>query len=291
MATLFVVATPIGNLADLSPRAAQVLGEVELIAAEGVRRSRKLLSHLGISGRKLLSCREANRKRAAARVLEVLGQGRDAAYVSDAGTPGISDPGSYLVRQVAAAGHRVSPLPGPSALAAGLSVAGLEGPLAFLGFLPVRPGPRRKLLAQAADLGWALALFEAPHRLARTAGDLLAALGERPVVLCRELSKLHEEVSRTTLAELAGRSGEQAMRGEVTLLVSAGEAAGAAEQEVDRLLRDGLAAADASPSRLAARVAAQTGLGRKDIYRRLMELKAGAGAGGPLGQHEKGNQS
>ncbi|MCB2186067.1 MAG: 16S rRNA (cytidine(1402)-2'-O)-methyltransferase [Deltaproteobacteria bacterium] len=281
MADLYLVATPIGNLDDLSPRAAALLARVEIIAAESVTRTRGLLSHLGLTGKKLVSCREANRGQAARSVVGFLDQGRDVALVSDAGTPGISDPGAVVVRAAAAAGHRLCPLPGPSALAAALSVAGLEpGPVVFLGFPPVKPGPRRRLMAQVAALGWGLVLFEGPHRLAATAADLAEVLGERPVVLCREISKVHEEVAHTSTGELARetarrtRENAPAARGEVTLVVHGGAPPAAEAPDLDELLREGLARGEGSPSRLAKQVAKATGRPREEIYRRLLALRA-----------------
>ena len=288
MATLYVVATPIGNLEDLSPRAARVLAQVELVAAESVGRTRKLLSHLGISGRKLISCREANRKRAAAQVRAHLDQGRDAALVSDAGTPGVSDPASLVVATAAAAGHRVSPIPGPSALAAALSVAGLPGaPSVFLGFLPAKPGPRRRLLAQARDTGWPVVVFEAPHRLAATARDLEEVFGDRPLVLARELSKVNEQVLHTTCGGLGKELEGRELKGEITLVVAGGRPGGAEakEEDLDRLLAQGLERGDEPPSRLARRVAAATGLARERVYQRLLELKQG-----PVGQDHTDNE-
>lgn len=277
MATLYVVATPIGNLEDLSPRAARVLGEVPVVAAESLTRTRGLLSHLGLTGKRLISCREANRARAAREVVQALGEGQDVALVSDSGTPGVSDPGAVVVRAAAEAGHRVSPLPGPSALASALSLAGVEAaPVVFLGFTPAKPGARRKLLEKAGETGWPLVLFEAPHRLADTAQDLAGVLGDRPVLLARELSKIHEEVVHTTCRDLAARAARQPPKGEITLVVAGAakqEAKPAADDEVDGLLRQGLAEGAETPSRLARRVAAQTGLGREAVYQRLLKLK------------------
>jgi 16S rRNA (cytidine1402-2'-O)-methyltransferase len=275
MATLYVVATPIGNLEDLSPRAAQVLRRVPVVAAESVKRTRQLLAHLGAVGKRLISCREANRRRAALQVREVLDAGQDVALVSDAGTPGVSDPGGYLVRHLAGSGHRISPIPGPSALTAAVSVAGWAGaPFLFLGFLPAKPGPRRRLLARARDTGWPLVIFEAPHRLAATAAELAALMGERAVVMTRELTKLHEEVAYTTCRDLAASVKSQVTRGEITLLVAGGEPRQEAEgRELDRRLQEGLEAGGEPPSRLARRVAAELRLPRDEVYRRLLELK------------------
>lgn len=277
MSTLYVVSTPIGNLEDLTPRAARVLAEAPVVAAESMARGKKLLSHLGIRGKRLISCREANRQRAAAQVVEALEAGQDVALISDAGTPGVSDPGVAVVAAANAAGHRLCPVAGPSALAAGLSVAGLPVvPLVFLGFAPAKPGARRRLLQRAVDSGWAFVLFEGPHRLAETAADLTAvAGGERPVVLARELTKLNEEVLHTTCGELASLTQAQQARGEITLVV-AGAPSPLHEEEredlVEGLLVQGLAQGQ-PPSHVAKQVARQSGLPREQVYRRILELK------------------
>ncbi len=274
MATLFVVATPIGNLQDLSPRAAQVLKDTPVIAAESLTRTKKLLSHLGLRGKRLVSCREANRKLAAVKIREALDQGLDVALVSDAGTPGLSDPGGAVVAAIAQSGHRISPVAGPSALAAAVSVAGWPGaPFVFLGFLPAKPGARRRLLERARDTGWPFAFFEGPHRLADTARDLAELMGERKVVLARELSKVNEEVVHTTCEELAGTVKTQGVKGEITLLVAGGEPVARHLPDMDELLRQGLRQGAESPSRLAKRVAAATGQPREQVYRRLLVLK------------------
>jgi 16S rRNA (cytidine1402-2'-O)-methyltransferase len=274
MATLFVVATPIGNLEDLSPRAARVLDESPVVAAESLGRAKKLLAHLGLSGKWLISCREANRRQAAAKVLQALGEGKDVALISDAGTPGVSDPGQAVVEEVAKLGYRISPVAGPSALAAALSVAGTkQAPFVFLGFLPAKPGARRRLLEQAGALGWSLLAYEAPHRLAQAAEDLGEVLGERPVVVCRELTKLHEEILRSTCAELAGRLEPDKLRGEVTLVIGPGQAQGPDLEEVQRLVDEGLEAGELKPSALAREVAGATGLGREEVYQIILESR------------------
>lgn len=274
MARLLVVATPIGNLADLSPRAAEALAQSPVVAAESLRRARGLLSHLGLTGKRLVSCREANRARAAAQVLDALAAGMDVALVSDAGTPGVSDPASAVVAAALEAGYAVSPLPGPSALAAALSLAPFSvTPLAFLGFLPAKAGPRRRLLETARDTGWALALFEAPHRLAGTAADLAEVFGQRPLLLAREISKLHEQVLLSSCSDLASELDPDQVRGEITMVVAGGEPAAPGADQLDELLRRGLARGELAPSRLAKEVARQTGLGREAVYRRLLEMK------------------
>lgn len=274
MAKLLIVATPIGNLEDLSPRAARVLTQSPVVAAESVRRAKGLLSHLGISGKRIISCREANRERAARQVLAALEEGQDVVLISDAGTPGVSDPASAVVEAAAGAGFAVSPLPGPSALASALSLAAFTvTPLVFLGFLPAKAGARKKALEQARDTGWAVAMFEAPHRLERTARDLSEVFGERRLVVAREISKLHEEVVYTTCAELPQRLLEITVKGELTLVVEGGQPARAGQEELSDLLRRGLASGELSPSRLARQVAKETRLSRDEVYRRLLEIK------------------
>lgn len=278
MATLYMVATPIGNLEDLSPRAARVLRQSPVVAAESIGRAKKLLAHLGLEGKRLISCREANRRQASAKVLEALDQGHDVALISDAGTPGLSDPGQAVVEEVAQTAHRISPVAGPSALAAALSVAGLrQAPFIFLGFLPAKPGARKRLLAQAGASGWTLMAYEAPHRMADTARDLGEVLGERQVVVCRELTKLHEEILRATCAELAGRLDPDKLRGEITLVVGPGPAQEADASEVQRLVDEGLAAGEMKPSALAREVAGVTGMGREEVYQIILASRRTAG--------------
>lgn len=281
MATLHIVATPIGNLEDLSPRAARVLEQSPVVAAESVARAKKLLAHLGLPGKRLISCREANRRQAAAKVLEALDEGRDVALISDAGTPGLSDPGQAVVQEVAKTGHRVSPVAGPSALAAALSVAGInQAPFIFLGFLPAKTGARKRLLEQAGAGGWTLVAYEAPHRMADTARDLGEVLGERQVVVCRELTKLHEEIVRTTCDQLSQRLDPQRLRGEITLVVGPGPAREADLGEVQRLVDEGLAAGELKPSALAREVAGATGLGREEVYQIILASRQAAGQDG-----------
>ncbi|MCB2190857.1 MAG: 16S rRNA (cytidine(1402)-2'-O)-methyltransferase [Deltaproteobacteria bacterium] len=274
MATLFVVATPIGNLEDLSPRAARVLTQSPVVAAESVGRAKKLLAHLGLSGKWLISCREANRRQAAAKVLQALGEGKDVALISDAGTPGLSDPGQAVVEEVGKLGHRISPVAGPSALAAALSVAGIkQAPFVFLGFLPAKSGARKRLLEQAGASGWSLVAYEAPHRLAEAAKDLGQVLGERQVVVCRELTKLHEEILRTTCAELADHLEPEKLRGEITLVIGPGKAQEADPEQVRSLVEQGLAAGELKPSALAKQVAGATGLGREEVYQIILAIR------------------
>ena len=195
--TLYVVGTPIGNLEDLSPRAARVLGAVALVAAEDTRVTRRLLNRLEARPR-VVSFNEHNRRERLEPLLQALEQG-DVALVSDAGMPGISDPGRELVAAAAARGIRVEPVPGPSAVTTALAVSGLPADaFRFLGFLPRRKRERQERLREAADCPETLALFETPHRLRGALEDIADIFGERPIAVCRELTKLHEEVYRGT---------------------------------------------------------------------------------------------
>ena len=216
--TLYVVATPIGNLEDISARALRILGEVDLVAAEDTRTTRKLLTRHGISVR-LVSLFDANVRRRLPGLLKDLVDGKDLALVSEAGTPLISDPGVELVRAAAAAGHAVIPIPGPTAIAALLSVAGMPANrFTFLGFLPRKAGERRRLLEQVAAHPWPFAIYESPHRLLKSLEFLREELGDRDIVIGRELTKLYEESFRGTLTEAIGHF--QRPRGEFTIVVA-----------------------------------------------------------------------
>jgi len=227
--TLYVVATPIGNLEDVSLRALRVLREVDLVAAEDTRHVRKLLDHYGIRKR-VVSYHEHNERTRTPQLLAALRSGRSVALVSDAGTPALSDPGYPLVRACAEAQIPVVPVPGPSAAVAALVVSGLPTDrFLFLGFPPRRRPARRRFFEEVRDGRATLVLFESPHRLADCLEDALAVLGDRRAAVCRELTKLHEEVRRGTLSELVSWARQAAPRGEVTVVVEGAprEAAGA----------------------------------------------------------------
>ncbi len=215
---LFVVATPIGNLEDVSLRTLRVLKEVTLIAAEDTRHTRKLLSRHGISAR-LESYHDHNKERKTPQLLERLRAGDSIAVVSDAGTPGVSDPGYYLVRRAAEAGVPVVPIPGPTAIIAALSACGLPTDrFAFEGFLPSKPGKRKKRLEALLQEERTLIFYESPRRLKRFIAEIAECLGNREVVIAREVTKMHEEFIRGRAQELAGRLGE--VRGECTVIVA-----------------------------------------------------------------------
>ncbi len=274
-ATLYVVATPLGNLGDLSPRAADLLRCVPVVAAEDTRRTRGLLSHLGASPT-VLSFHAHSGERRLDAVLGILRDGRDVALVSDAGTPGVSDPGAELVAAARAADIAVIPIPGPSAVATALSAAGLPADrYLFLGFVPRKGGERTRLLTRAAEEEWSVVLFEAPTRLGTLLQDLARLAGpERRAAVARELTKLHEEFRHGTLAELADYYSEHEPRGEITVVVAG---TGAPAPEEDRteeaaehaveLLAEGL-----SRREVARRLTESHGLSRNDAYRLVTGL-------------------
>ncbi len=221
--TLHIVATPIGNLRDITLRALDVLRTADLIAAEDTRHSQQLLSAYGIQAR-LLAVHEHNEAAAAVRVVEALREGRSVAYVSDAGTPGISDPGARLVQAVRAAGLPVAPLPGASAACAALSVSGLDGPWLFHGFLPAKTGERRRTLDSLRGLACALVFYEAPHRIQETVADLATSLGpDRMLLIGRELTKRFEQIHACPLGEAPAwlEADENRRRGEFVLIAAA----------------------------------------------------------------------
>jgi 16S rRNA (cytidine1402-2'-O)-methyltransferase len=271
---LYVVATPIGNLADVTLRALDVLRDVPLIAAEDTRLTRRLLDRHGITGRTTSFHARSPGSRLAA-LVEHLQNGQDLALVTDAGTPAVSDPGADLVAAWAAAGGRVVPIPGASAVLAAVAATGVAGPRwAFEGFLPRSGRERRERLAAIAADTRGCVIFEAPGRVAGTLRDLVAACAEaRSGAVARELTKMHEQIVRSTLAELAAAvdAGSIPARGEFVLVVGMGEAREAPREDavatalaaVDRLVAEGVARGEA-----ARRVAAESGVPRRRLYRR-----------------------
>jgi 16S rRNA (cytidine1402-2'-O)-methyltransferase len=278
--TLFVVATPIGNLQDLSPRAAACLRDAGLLLAEDTRHTRHLLDACGIARapQTIESLHEHNERDRVPAVLDQLRAGLDVALVTDAGTPLMSDPGALLVTAAAAAGLDVMAVPGPCAAVAALSVAGLPtGRFAFEGFLPAKPAARRRVISTLAQEPRTLVFYEAPHRLVETLADLAAAFGDaRTASVARELTKRFECTYRGTLGELATRSRDDAdmTRGELVIVVSGAEsgadADGADEQKSELVLR---ALLEELPVSQAARIAARiTGMSRKQLYERALAL-------------------
>lgn len=275
--TLYVVATPLGHLGDLSTRAVETLRSVDTVAAEDTRRTLGLLASIDAHPRLLSYHAHSGANRAEA-LLAVLTAGRDVALVTDAGTPAISDPGHELVAAARAAGLTVVPIPGPSAVATALSAAGLPGDrYLFLGFLPRKGVERKRLIERAAGEAWSVVFFEAANRLPELLDDLADACGaERQAVVCRELTKLHEEFRAGTLAALSEHYGETAARGEVTLVLAGrGDHAGDDEPvadpaEIMAAVRAGLAAGE-SRKDLVRMVSTRFGLSRNDAYRLVMD--------------------
>jgi 16S rRNA (cytidine1402-2'-O)-methyltransferase len=268
---LYIVATPIGNLSDLSPRAAEVLAGADLIAVEDSRVTAKLLRHIGVK-RPMLPYHDHNAERVRPQLLERMRQGA-VALVSDAGTPLISDPGYKLVRDARAAGIPVTTLPGPSAVVAALTLAGLPTDrFLFLGFLPAKAGAKAAAIAEVAAVRATLVLYESGPRLAATLQALAGGLGEREAAVAREISKRFEETVTGTLAELAGRYAQAPPKGEIVIVVGPpGEAEAAGEAEVDEALREAMGRLSAS--RAAAEVAEKLGVPRRQAYERALKLK------------------
>ena len=216
-----MVATPIGNLDDISPRAIHSLAQADVIAAEDTRVTARLLEHYRVQG-KLVAAHEHNEQRAADSIVGQLARGRIVALVTDAGTPAISDPGAMIVKKARAAGFRVVPIPGPNAAVTALSAAGIgDGTFLFAGFLPAKPGPRRKALERLSTSPYTLVFYEAPHRVVECAEDMSAALGpERVLVIARELTKLFEQIHQCHLGEAAAwlREDPDRLRGEFVLI-------------------------------------------------------------------------
>jgi 16S rRNA (cytidine1402-2'-O)-methyltransferase len=272
--TLYVVATPLGNLGDLSPRAADTLKRVAVVAAEDTRHSKPLLQHAG-SHAQLISFHEHSSDRALERILRILAEGRDVAFITDAGTPAISDPGVTLVAAARERGIQVLTIPGPSAVAASLSVSGIGADrYLFLGFLPRKGSDRRRLLLTAAQSEWTVVIFEAPNRVTQLLADLMEVCGpERRAAVSRELTKVFEETRAGTLQELSEHYAKAPVRGEVTVVLAGTGKRRVAEPPPDpgerakALLAEGLSRKDT-----AHRLAEETGISRNAAYRLVSEL-------------------
>lgn len=273
MGTLYLVATPIGNLEDMSPRAVRVLREAALIAAEDTRQTKKLLNHFGIQA-KPVSYFEHNKLARLDTILAKLSAG-DVALVSDAGTPAINDPGYELVRAALAVGHRVCPVPGPSAPIAALAASGLPtDAFLYLGYLPRKSSERRTFLEQVASLPYTLIFLETPHRLLDSLADLESVLGDREMAAARELTKLHEEIIRGPVSRVRAHFVQHAPRGEF-VLVAAGRTEDReqwTEEALAQAIQAGLGAGE-PPSGLAARLAGESGWARREVYQKIQASK------------------
>ncbi len=272
MATLFVVATPIGNMEDITLRALRVLGEVSLIAAEDTRTARKLLSHHEIRAPRLVSYNDRNRRQRTPLILAALQEG-DVAVVSEAGTPAISDPGVHLVEAAVEAGHDVVSVPGPSSVVTALAASGLPlRSFRYLGFLPRQSGARRRLFTELQDSPDTLVAFEAPHRLQKSLADLASVLGDRRIVVCREMTKLYEEIFRGTAADALEHFEKP--RGEFTLVIEGSSEPQPKQQvaidvdaELSALREQGMRARDAVRA-----ISERSGLPHRQVYDRWLVL-------------------
>ena len=272
--TLYLVATPIGNLGDMTERAVTTLRQVAHIAAEDTRRTRGLLSHFGIGGKELHTLDANASERALSRVVALLKEGQDVAFATDAGTPGVSDPGRALVLAAVAAGVPVTSLPGASAVTTAVALSGLvAGPFLFLGFLPRQGSGRKELLRRIEHETLPIVLFEAPHRMQETLVDLSAHCPARQAAVCRELSKLHEEVLRGPLQDLA--QNEREWLGEIVIVL--GEAAalpapGSSDEELRQRAR-ALVDGGASVKAIASHLSEISGRSRREVYALVLEVK------------------
>ena len=277
--TLYVVATPIGNLSDVSARMRETLEEVDLVAAEDTRTVGVFLARLGIEARQT-SLFEGNEVKKSQELIAQLKEGETVALVCEAGTPGISDPGAHLVAQAVEAGVRVTPIPGPCAATAALSASGLPTRRFFFeGFLPKAKGRRRERLEALSHLAATLVFYESPRRLQKTLAEMGEVLGDpRRAVVAREITKLHEELVRGTLGELVRRFVETPPRGEVTVLVEGAEEKGEwSTAEMEEAVEEAVALGQDSPSRLAKRLAREGGWKRRQVYELILERTRGGG--------------
>jgi 16S rRNA (cytidine1402-2'-O)-methyltransferase len=269
MSTLYVVATPIGNLEDMTFRAVRILREVDWIACEDTRETRKLLDHFGID-KPTISYHDHNEMERAKELSARLQQGESGALVSDAGVPLVSDPGYRLVRAAVEAGISVQPIPGPSASLTALSASGLPtDSFHFMGFLPARSGQRQHLLETLRNEKSTLIFYEAPHRILDTLDDVDRILGQRPVVLARELTKIHEEFLRGTAGEIRAQlEKRESIRGEITLLIGKGSKLAPTNVPLERAFEEqvhnGLSRMDAMKA-----LARERGLSKREIYKHL----------------------
>ncbi|MGZ4877236.1 MAG: 16S rRNA (cytidine(1402)-2'-O)-methyltransferase [Candidatus Angelobacter sp.] len=274
--TLYVVATPIGNLEDITLRAVRVLKEADVIACEDTRHTAKLLHHYGID-KPTISYHEHNEAARAEELVAKLAQGLNVAQVSDAGMPGISDPGYRVIKLATERGMQVVPIPGPSAMVAALAASGLPtDSFQFLGFLPAKSGQRRTTLEALRHAQYTTVVYEAPHRIAETMKDVVELLGaERPVVLARELTKMHEEFIRGTAAQVLHRVQEHELKGEMTLLIGKGAAQETQTavrdiaQRLEEIMRDQKLDEKAGLKVLAK----ERGLSKSEVYRELQRTK------------------
>ena len=270
--TLYVVATPIGNLEDISIRAIRILKEVDLIAAEDTRHTRKLLTHFGISTPTVSYYKGKEQERSTI-IINKLQEGRNVALVSDAGTPGISDPGSILINNAIAENIKIEPIPGPSALTAALSIAGIhDNSFVFLGFAPSRKKQRQDLLLSLSHEKKHLVFFEAPHRLQSFLQDCFAILGDRKLLWCRELTKMHEELTRDSLSKILPSLMDKKIKGESVLIISGAEnKPEISDREINELLTAYRKSGKLSLKDTVQKITQEHDLSRSAVYRQALK--------------------
>ena len=273
MSTLYLVATPIGNLEDITFRAVRILKEVPLIAAEDTRTTKTLLKRYQIDT-KQTSYHDHNKESKTPVLLDHL-KTEDLALVSDAGTPGISDPGFFLVQAALASGHEVVPIPGPSAPVAALSASGFPTDnFLYLGYLPRKKKARREFLEDLKNLSWTLVFLETPHRLIQSLEDMVSILGEREIAVARELTKIHEEIFRSSILEARDHYQENKPKGEITLIVSGNGGKDVwPEEKLLSAIQEGLQTSKLSPSQLAKSLTEKSSWSRRDIYDLMQGLR------------------
>ena len=278
---LFVVATPIGNLEDFSARGKITLEQADLILCEDTRRTRNLLSHFGIRNR-VESFHQHNQAEKIPEILAGLDQGNKIALATDAGTPTVSDPGAKLIRAALEAGIKIVPIPGPSAITTALSASGFNSDrFLFLGFLPAKSSERKKILEKYQSFSETIVIFEAPHRIRKTIGDLLEILGDREACLCRELTKVFEEIKPASLSRLANDLQNQNPKGEITLILAGADLSkNIYRNELDRDLEDLIEAMlkeGKTSKEIISAISGSSNLTRNQIYRLVLEIKSGPG--------------
>ena len=270
--TLYIVATPIGNLEDITHRAVRILKEVNIIAAEDTRHTKKLLNHFAINTPLISYYREKESQKSSELVAKMI-KGDSVALVSDAGTPAISDPGSVLVRQAREAHIPITPIPGPSALSAAVSCGGLTpGSFLFLGFSPAKSGQRKKLLQSLASSPYPLVFYESPHRIHSFIKDAEKIFGNRTVLWAREMTKKYEEIEESTMSALSQSIDCEKIRGELVLIIHPGKQDTPDSEDIDEILIWYRDSSSLSMKDVCRKVAEDMGLSRSDLYQRALEL-------------------
>jgi 16S rRNA (cytidine1402-2'-O)-methyltransferase len=270
--SLYIVATPIGNLEDMTHRAIRVLGEVDLIAAEDTRHTRKLLTHFGITTDLVSYYREKESQRSSELVAKMIA-GADIALVSDAGTPAISDPGSILVRQARKEGLKIIPIPGPSALSAAISCAGLTpGSFLFVGFPPAKGGQRRQLLTSLRSSEYPLVFYKSPHRINKFIYDAEEIMGDRTILWAREITKKFEDITETSLSELSATIKDKKIRGEIVVIIHPSIQEAATGESIDEILNWYYQNSDLSLRDVCKKVSVDMGISRSDIYQKALVI-------------------